>query len=241
MLLPYVTAFRDSFNLIGNIICSEKVDFWPIDPIPGVGWGGGVCWQNICYNVAAFVIPFNLICNMTMFWKVEFWPLGSGGWGLQAKYLLPCCYIFWFHLIWYATWPPCSEKVELWPIDLIPRVGVWESAGKIFATTFLGTMLLHSWFSLIWYATWPCSEKVQFWPIDPIPRVRGGGGEGRKHLVPCCCNCNSLKFDMQHDHVQKDLISTTCSRQFRRLYSAQNKLLCQLQVLSSCSVDQIIN
>ena len=31
--------------------------------------GGGVCWQNICYHVAAFVIPFNLICNMTIFWK----------------------------------------------------------------------------------------------------------------------------------------------------------------------------
>ena len=34
---------------------------------------------------------------------------------------------------------------------------------------------------------------------------------------------------------------TTCCRQFRRPYSAQNNILCQLQVLSSCSVDQIIN
>ena len=31
--------------------------------------GGGVCGQNICYQVAAFLIPFNLICNMTMFCK----------------------------------------------------------------------------------------------------------------------------------------------------------------------------
>ena len=33
---------------------------------PSVG-GGGVCWQNIPYYVAACVIPFNLICNMTIF------------------------------------------------------------------------------------------------------------------------------------------------------------------------------
>ena len=31
------------------------------------GSGRGVCGQNICYHVAAFVILFNLICNMTMF------------------------------------------------------------------------------------------------------------------------------------------------------------------------------
>ena len=34
---------------------------------PVLAGGGGVCWQNISYHVAAFVIPFNLICNMTIF------------------------------------------------------------------------------------------------------------------------------------------------------------------------------
>ena len=24
-----------------------------------------------------------------------------------------------------------------------------------------------------------------------------------KYLIPCCCNCDSLKFDTQHDHVLK--------------------------------------
>ena len=34
---------------------------------PPVLAGGGVCWQNIPYYVAACVIPFNLIRNMTIF------------------------------------------------------------------------------------------------------------------------------------------------------------------------------
>ena len=58
--------------------------------------GGGVCRQNICDHVAAFVIPFNLICNMNVFCKS--WiltsdpPLGSEveREGLQANYLRPC-------------------------------------------------------------------------------------------------------------------------------------------------------
>ena len=79
--------------------CSLKVEFWPIDPIPRAGgggggakylltpslglWGSGVCWQNICYHVAAFRDSLK---------------------------------------IWYATWP-CSKKVDFWSIDPIPRVG----------------------------------------------------------------------------------------------------------------------
>ena len=62
--------------------------------------GKGICEQSICYHVAAFMILFNVICNMTMFWKswiMTYWPhpqgreVGRGG--LQAKYLLPSCYI----------------------------------------------------------------------------------------------------------------------------------------------------
>ena len=38
----------------------------------------------------------------------------------------------------------------------------------------------------------------------------GGGGDGyrdlrAKYLVPHCCNPDSLKFDMQHDHIVKKL------------------------------------
>ena len=100
--------------------CSEKVEFWTFDPNPRVR-GKGVCRQTFCDHVAAYVIPFNLICNMTLFWKswiLTFWPVASGGGG-GAKYWVPCCYISWFHLIWYATWP-CSEIVEFLPIDPIP-------------------------------------------------------------------------------------------------------------------------
>ena len=56
--------------------CSEKkmnCDLLTPSPGSGVCGGGGggggvgVCGQNICYHIAAFVILFNLICNMTVF------------------------------------------------------------------------------------------------------------------------------------------------------------------------------
>ena len=67
-----------------------KIEFWRFDPTPGSwsrGRGTGVCVQNICHHVAAFVILFNLI------WKFNFDLSGSGGGGMRAKYLLPCCCI----------------------------------------------------------------------------------------------------------------------------------------------------
>ena len=33
----------------------------------------------------------------------------------------------------------------------------------------------------------------------------GGGGLQAKYLELCCCNRDSLKLDMQHDHVLKKL------------------------------------
>ena len=50
-------------------------------------------------------------------------------------------------------------------------------------------------------------KKVNFDQLTPSP----GSGEGDlgvgvsagKYLVPFCCNHDSLKFDMQHDHVLK--------------------------------------
>ena len=58
----------------------KKVEFRPFDPqgcgecmcvcvcvCVGGGGGVGICGQNICYHVSAYVIPFNLICNMNKF------------------------------------------------------------------------------------------------------------------------------------------------------------------------------
>ena len=108
---------------------TEILIFWPLTlgSWRRRAWGG--LRANICYHVAAFMIPFNLICNMTMFrksWLLTYL-LGQEHGGLSAKYLLLCCCISWSNLIWYATWP-CSEKVEFWPIDPIPRF-FWGGRG----------------------------------------------------------------------------------------------------------------
>ena len=110
-----VAAFMIPLIWYGTWPCSDKVVFWLLTPTSGSTFGG-VCRQNICYHVdpiprvgrgicglkscyhaAAFMIPFDLICNMTMFWfcwSLTFWPNPNvRGWGLQAKYLLPYCYI----------------------------------------------------------------------------------------------------------------------------------------------------
>ena len=96
-----------SLNWYAKWPCSEKVEFWPTDPIPKIRgvvswWLSGsssrchrvVCglwlWyfliiltifvfrQNICYHVAAFWILFNFTCNMTIFWKILTPSPGSG-------------------------------------------------------------------------------------------------------------------------------------------------------------------
>ena len=80
--------------------------------------------------------------------------------------------------IWFATWP-CSEKIKFWHFDPTP---------KSFAT-----MLLHSRFPLI-------CNMTMFW-INWILTCWGEVGLWAKYLLLYCCICNSLKFDMQHDHV----------------------------------------
>ena len=46
-------------------------------------------------------------------------------------------------------------------------------------------------------------KLLNFDLLTSFPRVDGGGGMQSKYLVLCCCNCDSLKFDMQHDRVLK--------------------------------------
>ena len=51
--------------------------------VPGVG----VCGQNICYHVAAFVIPPNLICNK----KLKFDILTPRDVGVSGQNI--CCHV----------------------------------------------------------------------------------------------------------------------------------------------------
>ena len=48
-------------------------------------------------------------------------------------------------------------------------------------------------------------KKLSFDLLTPTPGSGGGVGRGlgAKYLLPCCCICDSLKFDMQHDCVLK--------------------------------------
>ena len=65
------------FNLVCNLTMFWKswiLTCWPQGQ--GMGWLG-LCGQNICYHVAAFMFPFNVICNLIMFqksWILTFWP-----------------------------------------------------------------------------------------------------------------------------------------------------------------------
>ena len=52
-------------------------------------------------------------------------------------------------------------------------------------------------------------KKLNFDPLTPA-QVQGrlggvGGGLRAKYLLPFCCICDSLQFDMQYDHVMKRL------------------------------------
>ena len=96
-------------------------------------------------------------------------------------------------LIWYATWPPSEFSLPFIPSH---RLRMCVRRDYVLA-----------WCSLLnslWYATWPFSEKVEFWPFDLTPSV-GGRSLRVKYSLACCCICDSLKFDMQHDHVLKKL------------------------------------
>ena len=83
------------FNLIRNMTMFWKkiiLTHWPHSR--GGGWGMGICVENICYHLSAFVILFYLIRNMALNWKIRiltYWLIPRVG-VMQAKYLfLICC------------------------------------------------------------------------------------------------------------------------------------------------------
>ena len=46
---------------------------------------------------------------------------------------------------------------------------------------------------------------LTFWPPGPGVGVGDGGNLQAKLLLPCCCLCDSIQFDMQHHHDLKQL------------------------------------
>ena len=132
--------------------------------------------------------------------KFEFWPLnpyGSGE-GSAGKIFATVMMPLWFPLIWYATWL-CFEQVEIWPFD--PRVKrEWgRICGQNICYHVDAFLILYN---LICNKT--CSEKVDFWPPGSVCVCRGWG-LGANYLLPCCCLCDSLEFDMPHDNVLNKL------------------------------------
>ena len=52
-------------------------------------------------------------------------------------------------------------------------------------------------------------KTLNFDLLTPIFMV-GVGDLWAKYLLPCCCICNSLQFDMQHDHFLKKKFNFDC-------------------------------
>ena len=136
-----------------------------------------------------------------MFWKtyiLTFWPPrpGRGVCGGNICYHV-AAFVIPFNLIYNMT---MFGKInfDIWPT---PRVCLWleGSGGKIFATTFL-----HSWFNLICNLT----MFLKSWILTFWSQGQGIGVSGAlrsKYLLPWCCIHDSLKIDMQNDHVRKKL------------------------------------
>ena len=56
---------RDSLQInIQHDHALKKLNFDLLTPPPESGGGVVVCWQNICYRVAAVIISFKLLYNM---------------------------------------------------------------------------------------------------------------------------------------------------------------------------------
>ena len=143
----------------------KKLNFDILTPYPWVLGGGGLR--------AKYLLPFDMQhIPFLKIWLLTYWP-GEGRWGdLRANYKLPCCCISWFRLIWYATWP-CSEKVEFWPVDPIPRV---VGEGGLRAEYLLPCCCIRD--SLKFDIQCGRALKKYFWAKTPSPGSGGGGGRG---------------------------------------------------------------
>ena len=163
---------------------TKKNDFWPFDPnqrVRNAGWGlgsVGVWRQNICFHTAAFRDSLQLDMQHDHVLKKLKFDILTPSPGSVREGVGFCGQNIYYHcaafvILYLICNRPCSEKVEFWPFDPIPRVrrlwGGGGSAGKIFAT-----ILLHSWFSLIWYALWNVLKKLNFNLLIPSPKATQG-------------------------------------------------------------------
>ena len=102
--------------------CSEKVDFWPLNPSPQAV-GEGSAGKIFVTMFLHFIIPFNMICNETMFWKswtLTYWPHPLVSWGRGGVCGHYICYHFVafcdrFNLICNMTMFWKSWLLTFWP------------------------------------------------------------------------------------------------------------------------------
>ena len=193
-----------------------KNEFWPIDPIPRVGGGGGEgegLRQNLPKNWQGLYIFATMLLNswFPLIWyakwlcsekmNLTFWPnplrvAGARGRVCRKIANMVLHFVIPFNLICNMT---MSEKVEFWPIDPNPN-GPWGegSVGKIFAT-----MLLHFVIPFTLVCNMTMSRKS--WIFDlliPSPGLGGGGGRGSMGKI--------LATMLLHSWFSFNLICNTC-------------------------------
>ena len=124
--------------------------------------------------------------------------------GLLAKYLLVCCCIC-DSLIFDMQH---DHFLKMLKFDLLtpPQGQGGKLEGCLSTKNMLPCCCFYNSFKLDMQHDHVVEKKLNFDLLDP-PQVSGLGGGGGgwglwvKYLLPCCCICDSLKFDMQHEHA----------------------------------------
>ena len=157
-------------------LCSEKIGFWHVDPIPRVGRDWGSAGKTFATILLLLWFPLIWYATWPCSENVEFRPFdpqGRGGWvcGQNICYHHVVAFLITFHLL--------SNMTMFWKTRILtpPRWGVGGGIEGLRAKYLLPIAAFVIPFNpLIWYASWLCYEKVEFWHVDPIPMVWGGGG-----------------------------------------------------------------
>ena len=145
-------------------------------------WGQrhwGVCGQNICYYVTAFLDSILFDTRHDRVLKKYNFDLLTPSLGLCRKEGLwtkidTTLLHSWFPFIWYATWA-CSNNMNFDVLNPTKGSGVGRSACKIFATNICYSVAAFLiLFNLICNMTtcWKCWIPTNW----PHPQVGGGGG-----------------------------------------------------------------